>query len=251
MRQLDEFLGGGLDPGSLILLVEPSGAGGEIFAKQFAGGPAPASPGRSMYFSTEESEREIVRALDRFHFAGQPRILSLSDIHSRRVLETKGGGAMGRTLRPVATQELLSSDSADLLQRSGTVGEDYLDELIRPYTSGSPPTRLTIHSIDFFLGLYGADRVVETLTALKAANSEVGGLVLVVLTSNPMHRAGTEGQLERIADCLIELEFHRRGAEFEKFLLVKKVRNKYQGTGVAPYQVTERGFELDNLNRIL
>ncbi|HLE47364.1 MAG TPA: hypothetical protein VI818_03630 [Candidatus Thermoplasmatota archaeon] len=251
MPQLDEFLGGGLDPGSLILLVEPSGAGGEIFAKQFAGGPAPASPGRSIYFSTEESEREMIRAFDRFHFPGQPRFLSLSDVHARHVLDTKGGGALGRSLRPVATQELLASDSADLLQRSGAVGEDYLDELIRPYTSGSPPTRLTIHSIDFFIGLYGAERVVETLTALKAANSQVGGLVLVVLTSNPMHRAGTEGQLERIADCLIELEFHRRGAEFEKFLLVKKVRNKYTGTGVAPYQVTERGFEIDSLNRIM
>lgn len=249
MSQLDEFLGGGLDPGTMLLLVEPSGAGGEIFAKQFAAGPAAASPGRSVFITTEETEKEIVRAFDRFSFPGLPRIVNVSEAYSHHILEKQS--PHGRIVQPASTKELLKSDSSDLLKASRKPSGEYLDELLRPYTTGNPPSRLTIHTIDFFVGLYGVDRVLDTLTAVKAANQQAEGLVLTVLSGSSAHRAAAEDRLQRISDCLIELEFHRRATQFEKFLMVKKVRNKYVGVGVAPYQITEKGFELDNLSRIL
>ena len=247
--QLDEFLAGGLDPGTLVLLVEPSGAGAEIFAKQFAAGGGNNSIGRSVYVTTEESEQEVLRAFDRFGFPNVPRIVPVSEAYSRRILEKRD--ASSRSLRERSTQEILSSDSGDLLEAPIPEDSDFLDELLRPYTTGSPPQRLTIHTLDFFLGLYGVDRVIDTLTAIKAANEQAGGLILMVLTGGSPHRAAAQGLLDRVASCLIELEFHRRGSQFEKFLMVKKVRNKFHGVGVAPYQVNERGFQLDNLNRIL
>ncbi|HEX9816515.1 MAG TPA: RAD55 family ATPase [Candidatus Thermoplasmatota archaeon] len=249
ISQLDEFLAGGLDPGTLVLLVEPSGAGAEIFAKQFAAGGAHSSVGRSVYVTTEESEQEVVRAFGRFGFPTVPRIVPVSEAYSRRILEKRD--ASSRAVRERSTKDLLSSDSGDLLQAPIPEDSDFLDELLRPYTTGSPPQRLTIHTLDFFLGLYGVDRVIDTLTAIKAANEQAGGLILMVLTGGSPHRAAAQGLLDRVASCLIELEFHRRGSQFEKFLLVKKVRNKFHGVGVAPYQVNERGFQLDNLNRIL
>lgn len=247
--QLDEFLGGGLDPGTLMLLVEPAGAGGEIFAKQFAAGGGTATLGRSVYVTTEESEKEVSRAFDRFGFPARPRVVPISEAYSRRILEKRDASA--RSLREPTTRDILSSQSGDLLQAPTPEDSDFLDELLRPYTTGSAPTRLTIHTLDFFLGLYGVDRVIDTLTAVKAANEQAGGLVLMILTGGSPHRASAQGLLDRVASCLIELEFHRRGSQFEKFLLVKKVRNKFHGVGVAPYQVNERGFQLDNLDRIL
>jgi KaiC/GvpD/RAD55 family RecA-like ATPase len=249
ISQLDEFLGGGLDPGTLMLVVEPSGAGAEIFAKQFAAGGGHAGVGRTVYVTTEESEREVLRAFERFGFGTVPRIVPVSEAYSRRILEKRD--ASSRSVRERSTAEILASESNDLLQAPTPEDSDFLDELLRPYTTGSPPTRLTIHTLDFFLGLYGVDRVIDTLTAIKAANEEAGGLVLMVLTGGSPHRASAQGLLDRVASCLIELEFHRRGSQFEKFLMVKKVRNKFHGVGVAPYQVNERGFQLDNLNRIL
>ncbi len=249
IANLDEFLGGGLDPGTLVLLVEPSGAGAEIFAKQFASGSGTSTVGRSVYVTTEESEREVFRAFERFGFTTVPRVVPISEAYSRRILEKRD--ASSRSLRERSTADLLASDSGDLLQAPIPEDSDFLDELLRPYTTGSPPARLTIHTLDFFLGLYGVERVIDTLTAIKAANEQAGGLVLMILTGGSPHRASAQGLLDRVASCLIELEFHRRGSQFEKFLLVKKVRNKFLGVGVAPYQVNERGFQLDNLNRIL
>jgi KaiC/GvpD/RAD55 family RecA-like ATPase len=249
ISQLDHFLGGGLAPGSMILLVEPAGAGAEIFAKQFAAGAGRAETGRSLFVSTEETETEMVRAFERFALPSVPRIVSVSEKYSKRILE--GRRATARTLRFPTTAELLESDSRDLMFAPQESNEEFLDELVRPYALGTPPARLTIHTLDFFLGLYGPEKLIDTLTAIKAANEQVGGLVLMVLTGGTNRPAPYLGALDRIADCLIELEFHRRGSQFEKFLLVKKVRNKYLGVGVAPYQITNRGFALDDLNRIL
>lgn len=247
--QLDHFLGGGLDPGTMILLVEPAGAGAEIFAKQFAAGGASLTPGRSVFITTEESEQEIVRAFDRFGFPSRPRIITVSEAYSKHILDRRS--PVMRSLRAVTTAKLLESDSSDLLQPRAPASAQFLDELLRPYTTGSPPARLTIHTLDFFLGLYGVEKVIDILTALKAANEQAGGLVLMVLTGGSPHRAAAQGVLDRISNCLIELEFQRKGSQFEKFLLVKKVRNKFLGVGVAPYQITRLGFELENLNRIL
>lgn len=249
IAQLDEFLGGGLDPGTMILLMEASGAGAEIFAKQFAAGGPSGLAGRSVFIATEESEKEVLRAYERFGFPNRPRVVGLSEAYSKRVLEKRDPTIRG--LRPATAKELLASDSMDLINQAPPSSEDFLDELLRPFTTGTPPTRLTIHTLDFFLGLYGVNKVIDTLTAIKDATEQAGGLVLMVLTDGSPHRETAQGLLDRIASCVIELEVQRRGAQFEKFLMVKKVRNKFLGVGVAPYQVTGRGFELDNLNRIL
>src|SRR5687767_4380506 len=113
ISQLDEFLAGGLDPGTLVLLVEPAGAGAEIFAKQFAAGGTGSTVGRSVYVTTEESEREVFRAFERFGFPTVPRVVPISEAYSRRILEKRDASA--RSVRERSTADILSSDSGDLL----------------------------------------------------------------------------------------------------------------------------------------
>ena len=127
---------------------------------------------------------------------------------------------------------------------------DYLGRLLDPYSRLRSPDRMVVHSLDFFLNLYPAEQVVSALTALKAANAKNGGLLLMVL-SKGAHGATVERRLELLADCLIELEVTRKGTTFERFFMVKKVKNRSYGIGVSTYEITPQGFHLETLERIV
>jgi KaiC/GvpD/RAD55 family RecA-like ATPase len=246
--QLDEFLGGGLAPGSLIVLLAPPGAGTEILAKQFAAGRAEANGQDDLLLTTEESLDEVGAALETFGFPGRPMVRSLSDEYAKRLMEQERERLEYH--RPEALRSLIAADSKDLLESNRSAPLAFLRELLRPYASGSPPKRLTVHSIDFFIGMYGPDPVMNTLTALKMENARLGGIVCLTLNKNAQDST-VETRLATLADCLIELESARRGTQSEKFLHIRKVKNRSVGMGVAPYRITRNGFELDDLDRIL
>ncbi len=246
--QLDEFLGGGLPAGSLVVLLAPAGAGTEILAKQFAAGRPEADEENDLFITTEESKEEVHAALESFGFRGRPTVRSLSDEYAQRLMEQERERLQYN--RPEALRSLISADSKDLLNTDKATPLAFLRELLRPYAGGTPPQRLTVHSIDFFIGMYGPDPVMNTLTALKMENAHLGGLVCVTLNKNAQEST-VESRLATLADCLIELESGRRGTQSEKFLHIRKVKNRPVGMGVAPYRVSQSGFELDDLDRIL
>lgn len=248
IAQLDEFLGGGLAPGSLVVLLAPPGAGTEILAKQFAAGRADANQQDDLFITTEESREEVEAALESFAFRGRPMVRSLSDEYAKRLMEQERERLQYN--RPDALRSLIAADSKDLLQTDRATPLAFLRELLRPYAGGSPPKRLTVHSIDFFIGMYGPDPVMNTLTALKMENAHLGGLVCVTLNKHAQEST-VETRLATLADCLIELESARRGTQAEKFLHIRKVKNRAIGMGVAPYRISRTGFELDDLDRIL
>lgn len=249
--QLDEFLGGGFEPGTSVLLVEPTGGGAEIFAKQFAAGVRETDPAGTLYLSTEEREDEVLSTMRAFALPIVPRVRSIADRHSSRLLAQEQARSHMFELKP--TVELISADSRDV---AGTAPPalpadgDFLGELMLPYAGGRRPTRVIVHTMDFFLSQYPENRVLDVVTAVKAANAAAGGLFLMVMSGGGRSRNVVE-RLERVADCFIELEFQRRGSQFEKFLVVRKLKNKVIGLGIAPYKVTRDGFELDDLQRIL
>ena len=262
MDALDTFLGGGLPAGFTTLLLTPSGAGGEIFAKQFAAD----HPGEKVaYITTDESEAEVLATvrLSGWNFE-EVGIIDVQTMFADAMLDNQ------QTQRD-ASQSVLENpsqrkfnprdlvegtNSLDLLKRrrkegpSGRPSTDYLGMILDPFRRLRAPDRTVIHSLDFFLNLYSVEEVVATLTAIKAANAKQGGEMLWVL-SKGAHGATTERRLELLADCLIELEMTRKGTTFERFCMVKKVKNRSTGVGVSTYQITPQGFHLETLERIV
>ncbi|HLF16552.1 MAG TPA: hypothetical protein VI796_03870, partial [Candidatus Thermoplasmatota archaeon] len=127
---------------------------------------------------------------------------------------------------------------------------DYLGRLLDPYTRLRSPDRMVVNSLDFFLNLYPVERVVAVLTALKAANAKAGGQLLLVLLKGA-HGATVERRLELFSDCLIELEVTRKGTTFERFFMVRKVKNRSHGIGVSTYDIRPSGVHLETLERIV
>lgn len=265
---LDTFLKGGLPKGFTTLLLAPVGSGSEIFAKQFAQGHARE---RGLYVTTDESANEVdgaVRSAGWDFSAVQ--IVDLQSDFAEAMMEAqqkqmdKPRSDTAPAKRGFDPRDLVEGTSSmDLLKRptpgwgSGdlpaaavTSRTDYLGRLLEPYSKLRTPDRVVIHSLDFFLNLYPVDQVVSALTALKAANSKNGGLLLLVL-SKGAHGATTERRMELLADCLIELEVTRKGTTFERFFMVKKVKNRTVGIGVSTYEVKPDGFQLETLERIV
>lgn len=253
---LDTFLRGGLPKGFLTLMLAPAGSGAEIFAKQFAGG----APGhRSVYVTTDESADEVQAAARAggWDFAGV-QVLDLQTDFADRMMDAQQAArdGQGTARRRFDARELVEgTHSRDLLGRAGTAPApgsrpSYLERLLEPFTRLRAPDRMVVHSLDFFLNLHTLEQVVSAVTALKASNARTGGLLLVVLAKGA-HGATVERRLELLADCLIELEVTRKGTTFERFFMVRKVKNRSHGIGVSTYEVTPAGLLLETLERIV
>jgi KaiC/GvpD/RAD55 family RecA-like ATPase len=252
---LDTFLRGGLPRGFLTLMLAPAGSGAEIFAKQFAGG----APGRhSVYVTTDESADEVQAAAKAggWDFSGVQLVDLQTDFADRMMDAQQAARDGGPARRRFDARELVEgTHSRDLLGRAGTAPApgsrgNYLERLLEPFTRARAPDRMVVHSLDFFLNLHTIEEVVSAVTALKASNARSGGLLLLVLAKGA-HGATVERRLELLADCLIELEVTRKGTTFERFFMVRKVKNRSHGIGVSTYEVTPAGLLLETLERIV
>lgn len=242
---LDLFLQGGLPPGYTTLLLAPAGGGSEIFAKQFASG----GKGPCVYVSTDETEAEVRQAVKEGGWPfGKVEILDIQTAFAKLMLEEQGPESDRSDFDPRTFME--SGDHRISAQRGPRNADDYLGSLIEPYERGDRPARVVIHSLDFYLSLYPLEKVAAVLTALKAANSRVGGQLLMVVAKGA-HGDKAERRLELLADCLIELEVNRKGTTFERFFLVKKVKNRPNSVGVSTYALDTTGFTLETLERIV
>ena len=257
IEALDLFLKGGLPKGFTTLLLAPSGAGAEIFAKQFCAGQ---STERAVYVTTDESAAEVQAAAREAGWSiGHVQVVDLQTEFADAMLETqqraREGAAEPKRFDP---RDLIEGTSSlDFLRKpddsrraAASNRTDYLGRLVEPFQRLKAPDRVAVHSLDFFLNLYTPDQVVAVLTALKAANSKAGGLMLWVLAKGA-HGATVERRLELLSDCLIELEVSRKGTTFERYFMVKKVKNRSYGIGVSTYEVTDKGFMLETLERIV
>lgn len=248
---LDMFLRGGLPKGFTTLVFSPAGGGAEIFAKQFAAGQGKENV---VFISTDENEDEIREAANDggWGFDGV-EIVDIQTAFANHMLASEG---------PEETREVKDFDPRALVEDTSSkdvlvrglktegAGMDYLGQLIAPYEQKKRPDRLIIHSLDFFLSLYTPEKVAAVLTALKAANANSGGQMLLVC-SKGAHGEKVERRLELLADCLIELETSRKGTSFERFFLVRKVKNRPDSVGVSTYELTNKGFTLETLERIV
>lgn len=267
---LDIFLQGGLPRGFTTILLAPSGSGGEIFAKQFATNHPDE---RIVYVTTDESRAEVeatmkaagwdMRGLDVVDMQSDFADAMLEAQQSSLDDGKSQAGEAPRRRRFDPRELVEGTSSRDLLRGqagrdhagprdAGKPGRDtdYLGQLIQPYARLRTPDRMVVHSLDFFLNLYPVEQVVAALTALKAANSKSGGQLLLVVAKGA-HGGTTERRLELLSDCLIELEMTRRGTKFDRYFMVKKVKNRSTGVGVSTYEIGDAGFSLETLERIV
>ena len=244
IEKLDKLLEGGTPKGFSVLILGTPGSSIEILCKQLA------TTGEVLYFTTEETEAEILDAIIRFGWdKSKLKIVDIASEYSKHVLsgEEKRISVYEQRSK-VKLKELIEIGSSGMPPTSKG-SEDFLAVLSNKIKSFKYD-KIIINSLDFFLSQYNPEEVIRTIHAAKISNLQNKGVLFIIMTRG-IHGEVFERKMEGIADCVLELEVLQKGSAFERFLAVKKMKNYAKKIGIARYAIDSDGFVLEMIERIM
>ena len=244
IERLDTLLEGGILKGFTTLFLGSPGSSIEILSKQLA------STDNVLYITTEETKDEVEVTMNRFGWDS-------SKIDFEDITSTYSKGILSGERKRVSIYERRSKLKLKELIKEGSSGmptlnkdkEDFL-AVISDKINSTSSNKIILSSLDFFLGRYSHEEVLRTLHAAKVDNFEKRGALFIIMTKG-IYGDVFEKKMERISDCVIELEVIQKGSTFERFLAVTKVRNYAKKIGMARYVIDSDGFVLETIERII
>lgn len=233
---LDKAIMDGIPKGYTILCIGPPGAGIELFAKRFASAGADSEDVR--YFSTSEGDDDIINTMKNFGWKTDLKIVNIGTMYYEKVLarrlEVSKYRQEGLTMR-----DLRQFKMKEMVEDEQTI--NFLTTLTYEISKMSPPFRIVLDSLNFFLEYYPHKEVLSALRTIKAHTQHNEGVALVTLVKGVLD-SHTESGIEEIVDCIIELERLRDGYKFKRNLLIRKVRNHPEKTCILAYSIDEKGI---------
>ncbi|KAA0005636.1 MAG: hypothetical protein DRM98_05505 [Thermoplasmata archaeon] len=244
IEKLDALLEGGAPKGYAVLILGTPGSSIEILSKQLA------TTGKVLYFTTEETETEVLATMKRFGWSNKDiRIVDIASRYSETILsgEEKRVSVYEQRSK-IKLKELIEIGSSGTppIQKGG---EDFLAILSNEIKNTSSE-KIIINSLDFFLNQYTQEEVIRTIQAAKICNIQNKGVLFMTMTRG-IHGDIFERKMEGLADCVLELEVLQKGSTFERFLAVKKMKNYAKKIGIARYAIDSDGFILEMIERIM
>jgi KaiC/GvpD/RAD55 family RecA-like ATPase len=236
---LDKALMNGVPKGFTVLVTGVPGTGLELFAKQFAGASG-ARDENVVYFTTSERDEDIVGTMQDFGWRSDLTILNIGNQYYETVLARRLEASRFR-------QEGLSMKDLTKLrvQEAGVRREvNFLTALSYEISQLKPPFRVVVDALDFFLEYYDPPEVLSALRTVKAHVQRTEGIALLTMV-NGVHDARVQSGVEEIVDCIFELERVREGAAFKRYLIIRKVRNHPEKTGIHPLTLSKDGLEIE------
>lgn len=234
---LDKALMNGIPKGYTILCLGSPGAGVELFAKRFAS----VNPSKESvtYFSTSERDEDILETMKEFNWDSNIKIVNIGTMYYEKVLakhlEVSRYRLEGLTMRDIRQFKLSQEKAAEMDT------QNFMTTVTYEISKMKPPFRIVLDSLNFFLEYYNHKDVLSAIRTIKAHTQHNGGVALVTLVKGVLD-SHIESGIEEIVDCIIELERQRDGFEFKRNLLIRKVRNHPEKTGILAYMVDEKGI---------
>ncbi|MDD1768221.1 MAG: RAD55 family ATPase [Methanomassiliicoccales archaeon] len=220
---LDEHIGGGIQKGSTVLVTGSPGSGTEFFAKQFA------SAGQELvtYFTSTERDEDVLSVMREYGWRTDLSIVNIGSRYYEGVLAKKLEISRYR-------QEGISLSDIRRFKESETKKEENLLTFLSYEISKlTPPFRVVINSLDFFLENYDSAEVLMSMRTIKAHTQHSESVTLMTMLKG-VHESRIQSSVEDLADVILELDREKVGHEFKKFLIVQKVRNRPSMVGIIP-----------------
>jgi len=244
IEKLDKLLEGGTPRGFAVLLLGSPGSSIEILSKQLA------TAGSVLYFTTEETETEVIETMRRFGW--EKKDLNIVDIASKYSESLLSGEqkriSIYKERSKVRLKELIEIGSSGM--PPNVKGEEDFLAILSNEIKKTNLEKIIINSLDFFLNEYTQEEVIRTIQASKLCNIQNKSVLFMIMTRG-IHGDVFERKMEGIADCVIELEVLQKGSNFERFLAVKKMKNYAKKIGIARYTIDSDGFVLEMIERIM
>lgn len=244
ISKLDELLGGGIQRGFTMAISSIPGTNIEIIIKQIA------SIDQPVYVTTNETKDEVISTMNEFSWdSSNIEFIDIAQKNLEHILDGENKRVSIHQQRSKnLIKELIQAGSQGL--PSSKIGEtDYLailSQVLREQSS----KKIIVNSLDFFFEQYNADDVLRTLKAGKVNIFQNNGVLFFTFTRG-IHDTVIERQIELLADSVIDLDVVKKGSSLERILSVMKMRNIGKRIGTARYDIDEKGFTLEEIERIL
>ncbi len=229
---LDEALMGGMPKGFTILVCGVPGSGTDLLAKQFAS--AGVGLEDVVYFTTNERDEDIISTIQHFGWMENIRIVNVANEYYDNVLakELEVSRHRKEGLRLKNLKKSIEANKTD---------SNLLTTLIYEVSRLKPPFRLVLNSLDFFFEYHDHTRVLSAMRTIQAHTQQSDSLALFTLLKG-VYDKSLESGVEEIVDCIIELEVERKGLEFKRNLVIRKLRNLPEKICVLPCEITKGGI---------
>lgn len=244
IEKLDKLLEGGILKGFTTIIMGTPGSSIEILSKQLA------STGNALYFTTEETEEEIINTMSRFGWDHSGvEFVDIASKYSQSVIKGEQKRVSVYEQRSkLKLKELIEIGSSGMPPT--TKGDEDFLAILSNRIKSATCEKIIVNSLDFFLSQFSQEEVIRTIHASKISNLQHKGALFVIMTRG-IHGDIFERKMEGIADCVLELEVLQKGSTFERFLAVKKMRNYAKKIGIARYVIDSDGFVLEMIERIM
>ena len=236
--EFDEPMARHLPGGWVGLLLAESGAGMQLFAKQFA--HLGMGNGPAIYYTTEERPEDVRRTFADFGWPTDG--LSITNLTERYQTEV-----LDRELEIARARER-GIRYADI---AGVVGAAIPPPVPKPtarilsdLATHDAPFRMTLDSLDFLLEVLPAGEVVSVARQVRRRCLALGGQALISLHVD-VHDRRLLGLLEDLSDLILELRTTESKGKFHPVLTVRKVRNHPDQTRRIRLEETNEGLVVE------
>jgi len=228
---LDEHIGGGIQKGSTVLVMGTPGSGTEFFAKQFASvGQEPVT-----YFTSTERDEDVMNVMREYGWRTDLKIVNIGSKYFEVVLAKK------LEISRFRQEGITLGDIRRFRDQDSLKEENFLTYLAYEISKLTPPFRVIINSLDFFLENYDSAEVLMAMRTIKAHTQHSESVTLMTMLKG-VHESRIQSSVEDLADVILELDREKVGQEFKKFIVVQKVRNRPGMVGIIPLTFDKTGI---------
>jgi len=229
---LDDALMDGIPKGYTILVCGLPGSGIGLLAKQFAS--AGVGPEKVVYFATTETDEDIISTIEYFDWKKDIKIVNIAKEYYENVLAKELEVSKYR-------KEGISLKDVRKPKEPKTVNTNLLTTLVYEVSKLEDSSRIVVHSLDFFFEYYDHANILSAIRTIKAHTQQTKSIALFTLDTGVLETKVQIG-VEEIVDCVIELERQRDRLDFNRNLVIRKVRNHPEKTSILPIKISKDGI---------
>jgi len=238
IETLDVQLRGGFPAGTTVLILFDPGAAHEVFAAHLTSGGL-KSKEKVCYVNTDSPVGEIEEILTEYGVdvekCRKSGMLEFIDIYTTRY----------STIFP---PEFLTSSPLPEFYIGGSDPLSLLRSIITDPERRKG--RIIVDTLSYFLRSYEL-KDVSDLVEFMGVYSKASENLSILFMSRGMHEENVENTMKHLCDTVIELLVREEGDRIRKYMKFLKMRGATPQRNLIPYEVTERGIEIETTRRLL
>jgi len=227
--QLDSQLGGGIPAGSVVLILEEPGAGGDVFSFHFAV-EGVKNDEKVFYLITDDTEEEIRENIV-LYFNIEEELLDkihLCSFITKHYRKKEKEGDIRKLLRT-------GTDPLNIF-KNRLIREEY--------------DRIIINNLTYFIENYKLSDVISLIDDLSEYTRNREAVALLLMTKG-MFEPRIETTMKHHSDGVIELTLREVENEIQRRLKIVKFKRILVPKAVLRYDLTDKGIKMESVMRVL